>query len=240
MATPRIFNLDSENLGSEIVTIYVGPKRKSFTVHKKLLCERSSYFLKAFASGFKEGAEGVMYMKEEHVDAFENLVNWIYRDQLPSFPSRDFPDSIDGWENFGQTVTEPLFFMAEKLCIDEICNKIMDVYQDSHLRLGLMLGSEEIMRVYANTHENTYNKIAYSRLCREILGNMADLLKSTPDFATDFTILQLTYGYRFRERKEADLFIRTGPQSFGQCFFHTHSKDEVCNLEPEKKKKGKV
>jgi len=189
-----------------------------------------------------------MYMKEEHVGAFENLVNWIYRNQLPSFHSRDFPDSIDGWENFGQTVTEPLFFMAEKLCIDEICNKIMDVYQDSHLRLELMLGSEEIMRVYANTHENSklrkyytlsiiahtaYNKIAYSRLCREILGNMADLLKSTPDFATDFTILQLTYGYRFRERKEADLFIRTGPQSFGQCFFHTHSKDEVCNLEPE-------
>lgn len=31
-------------LGKEMVTIYVGAKRKEFTIHKKLICE--SYYLK--------------------------------------------------------------------------------------------------------------------------------------------------------------------------------------------------
>ncbi|TVY40704.1 hypothetical protein LSUB1_G002410 [Lachnellula subtilissima] len=207
-------------LGSEIVTIYVGPKRKSFTLHKKLLCERSIYFLKAFAGGFKEGAEGVMYMEEGHVGAFDDLVNWIYRDQLPSFLSKDFADSIDGWCNFYDTVMEPLFFMAEKFCINELCNKILDKLQDSDLKLRVMRRGH-LMVVYANTHEDSKLRKYYALLFAyaatfgpnvhpegysELVESIPDLLKSTPDLAMDFTILQFTYGYRFRERKTAVSF----------------------------------
>jgi hypothetical protein len=41
-------------MGTEIVTIYVGLKRKAFAMYKKLICDRSSYFSKAFNGGFKE------------------------------------------------------------------------------------------------------------------------------------------------------------------------------------------
>jgi hypothetical protein len=46
-------------LGSEIVTIYLDPKRKKITVHKKLLCDKSSFFDKAFNGPFPEVREGL-------------------------------------------------------------------------------------------------------------------------------------------------------------------------------------
>lgn len=45
------------NLGTEIVTIYVGPKRKEFKIHKKLICGSADYFGKAFNGDFKEARE---------------------------------------------------------------------------------------------------------------------------------------------------------------------------------------
>ena len=45
------------NLGNKMVTIYVGPKRKEFKIHKKLICGSADYFEKAFNGDFKEGRE---------------------------------------------------------------------------------------------------------------------------------------------------------------------------------------
>jgi hypothetical protein len=45
------------NLGNKMVTIYVGPKRKEFTIHKELICGSANYFEKAFDGNFKEGRE---------------------------------------------------------------------------------------------------------------------------------------------------------------------------------------
>lgn len=45
------------NLGTEMVTIYVGPKRKEFKIHKELICGSADYFEKAFNGKFKEGRD---------------------------------------------------------------------------------------------------------------------------------------------------------------------------------------
>ena len=42
----------------------MGKKRKEFVIHKKLLCDKSDFFRKAFTGSFKEG-EGVMYLPDE-------------------------------------------------------------------------------------------------------------------------------------------------------------------------------
>lgn len=84
-----VFNLVNRTLGTEIVTIYVGPKRKSFSIHKKLLCSRSEYFDKAFNGGFKE-SDGTMYLPEDDPEAFDALVVYIYQNRLLNFPSERF------------------------------------------------------------------------------------------------------------------------------------------------------
>jgi hypothetical protein len=73
-------------LGSELVTIHVGSKRKPFSVHKKHLCDRSPYFARAFTRNFKEKA-GVTDLPDEDPRTFELLINYIYQDTVPAFRS---------------------------------------------------------------------------------------------------------------------------------------------------------
>jgi len=40
---------------SEIVTIYVDPKRKKFMIHKDLLCAKSEYFRASLSDNWTEG-----------------------------------------------------------------------------------------------------------------------------------------------------------------------------------------
>jgi hypothetical protein len=70
-------------MGSEVVSIFVGRKRKEFNVHKKLICDASKFFRDAFTGAFKEGQEGTMYMPEDDPDVFACFVDWLYRNPLP-------------------------------------------------------------------------------------------------------------------------------------------------------------
>lgn len=70
-------------MGSEVVSIFLGKKRKEFNVHKKLICDASKFFSDAFTGPFKEGQEGTMYMPEDDPDVFACFVDWLYRNPLP-------------------------------------------------------------------------------------------------------------------------------------------------------------
>ncbi|KAE9381258.1 hypothetical protein N431DRAFT_440138 [Stipitochalara longipes BDJ] len=78
--------LTPEILGHEFVTLYVGSKRKKFKVHKKLLCDRSLFFSKAFNGSFKEAQDGVMYLPEDNADVVCSLVDFLYRGTIPAIP----------------------------------------------------------------------------------------------------------------------------------------------------------
>jgi hypothetical protein len=78
----------SRALGDEIVTLYVGKKRKKFTLHKKLLCDRRKYFSKAFRGRFQEAQSGKMHLPEDDPDTVFDLVDYLYRGTVPE--ARDF------------------------------------------------------------------------------------------------------------------------------------------------------
>lgn len=81
-------------MGNETVTIYVGNKRKRFTIHKKLLCDQSDYFLKAFTSGFKEREEGEMYLPEDSPEVMAIFVNFLYRGQIDECEDQEEQPSL--------------------------------------------------------------------------------------------------------------------------------------------------
>jgi len=66
-------------LGDEIVTIYIGKKRKKSLVRKKLICGRSEFFAKAFTSRFEEPKTGEMYLAENDENVFDSVIEWVYR-----------------------------------------------------------------------------------------------------------------------------------------------------------------
>lgn len=82
--------------GAELVRLLVGPNRREFTIHKKLLCASSSFFrysLESAASepsspssiesdtsaGSKTRSEKLLWLSEESPEMIELFVTWLYQ-----------------------------------------------------------------------------------------------------------------------------------------------------------------
>jgi hypothetical protein len=102
-----------------MVTIYVGPKRKEFIVHKKLLCGSADYFKGAFTRDFEEARNGEMYMPEDSSGAFSLFVDWLYRSSIPMSNTEAHLNNL-----------YELYFLANKLCLISLKDKTMDAIQD--------------------------------------------------------------------------------------------------------------
>jgi hypothetical protein len=64
--------------GIDIVTILVGPKDQTFTIHKNPICAASAFFDRSFNGGFAEGTTQTMTLKEENPDIFSFFIDWLY------------------------------------------------------------------------------------------------------------------------------------------------------------------
>ncbi|KAI1612390.1 hypothetical protein EDD36DRAFT_495718 [Exophiala viscosa] len=109
---------DFENFTtSEIVTVYVGHKRKRFFLHRELICERSPFMEKCLKKDrFDEGYKNELYLPEDDPKAFSIVVEWIYRSKLPARtePTFDLGD------------LSASYCMADKFGMEELQNSIMD------------------------------------------------------------------------------------------------------------------
>lgn len=225
----------NRTLGTDIVTIYVGLKQKMLSAHKRLICDRSDYFSKAFNGKFEE-AKGTMYLPDEDIDAFDSFITYLYQDRLPRFLSTAGPDEND----FEAEKLYPLFVPAEKFCMNELANKVMDAIQDSGHQHETIPGPPSIGCIYKNTHETSKLRI-YCVLMRlydlhastdaEQSNETADLASDLPEFASDLIKLQFKYKHRFQKGNVADAQVRDDQEGFGRCFFHTHAKGETCHLD---------
>jgi hypothetical protein len=74
----------------ETVAIHIGtaPNIKTYTINKRLLCKRSSFFRGAFCTNFEEAILGVMNLPEDDPDVFDHFLDWLNDDDAPilSFP----------------------------------------------------------------------------------------------------------------------------------------------------------
>lgn len=102
---------------SEIVTVYVGVKRKRFYLHRELICQRSPFMEKCLKKGrFDEGYKNELYLPEDDTKAFSIIVDWIYRTKLPLRTDAAF-DLSD---------MSSAYCMADKFGMEELQNSIMD------------------------------------------------------------------------------------------------------------------
>jgi hypothetical protein len=73
---------DSVAAQGEIVTIFVGPEKKRYSIHKDVICHHSEYFRTAYNGRWKEADEGVT-LDDVEVGIFNIFVHWLYTQQLP-------------------------------------------------------------------------------------------------------------------------------------------------------------
>jgi BTB/POZ domain len=74
----------NRKVDSPIIQIRVGPERKYFAVHKAMLTEVAEHFSNMFNGGFAEAREGSAEFPEDDPDAWELLIEWAYKGELPS------------------------------------------------------------------------------------------------------------------------------------------------------------
>ena len=75
----------SSDLGTDMVTLLVGPARVKFIVHKELLVRQAIFFCGSpLAIGASpEADEGVVTLEDDDPDAFRLLVGWLYQGHIP-------------------------------------------------------------------------------------------------------------------------------------------------------------
>ncbi|KAH8770275.1 hypothetical protein BGZ57DRAFT_929289 [Hyaloscypha finlandica] len=128
------------NLGNKMVTIYVGPKRKEFTIHKKLICGSADYFEKAFNGDFKEGREGIMYLPEDNSGVFSFFVDWLYRSTLPAGHTQPYLANL-----------YHLWIFATKICHTKLADNVMDRIQDTCKEHHWFISDELLKEIWGLT-----------------------------------------------------------------------------------------
>lgn len=206
-------------LTEDMVNVYVGSKRKKFHLHKDLVCDRSSFFKKALAGGFKEQEERAVYLPEDDVGAFVLFVQWIY-----GVPPRDSttPAMI--------TSLFALYVLAEKFCIELLKNLSMDMIRTIWSDTACTLSATTIGYVYDNTPETSpmrrfiVNHSLYSLLVRKVgmAKEFLELMKKGGDFAVDFASATLQYSPSAAHPSD--------PSRERNCSYHEHNSSKICAL----------
>jgi hypothetical protein len=225
--------LTYRNLGTELVTIYVGNKPAQFVIHKKLLCDTTDFFLKAFSGSFKE-SEGVLRLPEESPGVFSLFIDWLYRSRIAH------TNSGRHWVNLFN-----LYIFAEKLCLNELANRTMDRIRHTYALLSSALVTPALAsHVYRKTFTDSPLRIfciealAY-QFCMldgvaidqhipsdEHLEQILEQGRDNSDFFLDyFRYLREYEGKQlnFPGQKGADF-----NHEMSECKFHRHAKDEDC------------
>ncbi|TVY38290.1 hypothetical protein LOCC1_G007942 [Lachnellula occidentalis] len=221
--------LTPEVLGNEIVKLFVGNKRKEFTVHKKLLCDRADYFSKAFNGIFQEAQRGEMYLPEDDPDTVALLVDFLYRGTVPK------AKLIAG----GARPLEKLYYLADKLCLPELMDRSADELRSFGTISPFINSDDEINRKWTETHNGSKVRL----LCvaevafrmRHYSGNpekgdlYMTLCDTCPDFFCDLFKFQTKYGNRLEETRHLSTW-KAKLDSLDPCVFHCHEENAPCYL----------
>ena len=102
------------------VSLLVGPEKTEFIVHKKIICDASPFFYKAFNSGFREGRKQSMNLPEEGPELVDCLTQWLY---APDFQKVRENLPVDTNVHTGEV---DFYLLAEKFGIKKLKDQIID------------------------------------------------------------------------------------------------------------------
>lgn len=240
-------------LGTDLVKLYVGPKRKEFGVHKSLLCKSSHFFDAALNGPYIEGQEGKMYLPEDDPGAFSLYVEWLYRGSIrQGNTEQHLHDLYD------------LYLLAEKICLIKLKNLTMDSIQNMAWQYDLrdVLVTKELLtkisqrtsgsvgapiglRLFAaytlswhsintekkNLTSDNVEEPVYVSVDVEVHCLIWDICKD--DFAF-FRAFQMCHESHLQRCYKADFETTIDPRTRDEtdeedwCFFHDHSDGSNC------------
>lgn len=196
----------------------MGQQKKSFIIHKGLLCHYSDYFGGAFNGSFRESAERKLPLPHEQVCLFEVFRLFLYTNQILN------TENVTGPEFSYTTLTE-LWVFGDKYLAPTFQNAIMDcIIKRNETTHTVALYC--LPFIYANT-------LPGSPL-RRVIVDIAAYKGAIEDFvvppheehwsAESLRDLVLTL---YRKHKD-HVGKNEMPKERGKCYYHIHKKGEKC------------
>lgn len=212
----------SSLLTDELVTIYVGPKRKKYTVHKEILCRKSKYFNSALKTGFKEAINREFYFNDRDPGVFDDLVRWIYQSALRGSkkPRKHRGGSLEDFLG--------LYFIGDEFYIEELKNEVMDAVRASDTVQDLPKGI-----AISSAYDNTPAGDPMRRYLAEHVASLLvdDMLLLPEHIATEIRKggdLAVDLAFALQKASRPD-FVK--PSDLPKCDFHVHIDSEKCTVE---------
>ncbi|MCJ1292113.1 hypothetical protein MMC34_003663 [Xylographa carneopallida] len=137
-------------LGTETISLFVGPEQKQYVVHRQLLYDTVPYFSKLLNEPFATS-------KADHIDLnneFENPIaielfcHWLYRGFLPDIP--------EGSNTIIEEIPfHHLHYTADKWRLPILNSKTKDRIKHFHLRIGRWVVPVLMAKGFENTPTNS-------------------------------------------------------------------------------------
>ncbi|KAG4437862.1 hypothetical protein IFR05_006664 [Cadophora sp. M221] len=224
-----------ESLGTEFVTVYVGPKRKGFILHKNLICTKADYFSKAFRGGFLE-SNGMMDLPDETTATFALFVEWLYKSNLSEAHTRD---------HFIALIN--VYIFSEKICLNDFGNRVIDRIREIMDNIDKRMTPALACYIYSKTSDSSplrklcVHSLAYALWegTKRHIPNKEDLYTLSRYFGNHeelFVDFFNYIGYCSAVESMANPHLcPLGLEPVRVCGFHRHNvqKGEKCHLDQE-------
>ncbi|KAI4717949.1 hypothetical protein E4T48_05857 [Aureobasidium sp. EXF-10727] len=203
----------------ETVTLVISKERKSYTLHKDLLCFYSDYFRAAFNGSFKEALERKIELPDVEISIFEEFQVWLY--------TRNLPDSTSRCSYFAFLVE--MWIFGGRYQIPLLQNQVMDkIFTES--KKSFTFTPSVVRKVYQKTLMGS----PLRKACIEIVACSMRLEHDSgvfigpgqDKFWTSESLIDLVLALNHL-RLNGDIRFPDFPKR-DKCFFHVHGKDEHC------------
>lgn len=209
-----------------MVDIYVGPTEAHYRIHKQMLCRKIPYFDKMLNSPWKEAMTHSAQFPEDSAESMDLLLDWVYTNRIRQLMK------LPGTNDFNWDVME-FYSLAEKLCLPELMDAIIDTYRAHHIKHGEVMTWARILKSYEFTSEGSGLRLYALRSMMCIfsgemdkaseqswsLSDLQEILEANEDLHRDF----------LEQVKKKFLTTMIGDvRRDHACDFHCHEESPVC------------
>ncbi|KAH7355154.1 hypothetical protein BKA65DRAFT_394519, partial [Rhexocercosporidium sp. MPI-PUGE-AT-0058] len=226
----------NRELGSEIIALYVGVKRKEFLVHGNLLRLKSLFF-KQFVFPTNDTGVAEYYRPDSDPEAVGLMINWLYRQGLDLIPGT-LPSATTKGTDEHTTFTKAtsraiqVYILAEKLDMDELTDLIMASLGSAYARYKTYPSATDIATVYnCSAHGSRLRK--YMARAYQVLAGLEDgdiegagwTAEEVDEVVTE--VPALFKDFRALNRKSKGVESKELSEEL-VCSYHVHGVGEKC------------
>ena len=225
-----------------MVKIFLGPKRKRYTVHSGLVCASSNVFKSHFGDPHKLSTK-VLYLNDFDPTAFTKYVHFLYHKELEPITVPIVPKIVNGTtvsvhqQKIDETsVLLRLHNLADTLGIPPLKNLVLDRLNHYMDDARLVFTASQIKDIWQSTAGNgggpthPLRRFAVDQFIFHMLNRQQSVkvrqsyLKPLINAATRDFVLEVVEAVIWTKKYPAP----TNPKDKGKCAYHVHGKGEKC------------